>query len=227
MTAPRSRRPGRVTLAVVLLVPLLLAGGWLLSRGDEPGSRFDVALDRALAPVLQQHEAELKVGAGTPTQARLLARVAAARSLQYLAPADLELWSATRLRVARASPRACAKLWQGGDAAFVGQVVAELGDDALESYTGMLARGLALRLERKPPPEPSPGAIQRGTRAIAEALAPAPRAAFLTDIGRADLSEARACELFLLLSTGAEKLPAPERADFLRALAKELPLSQD
>lgn len=225
MTASRSRRSARLTLAVLLLAALALVGAWLLRHGREPSSRFDAALDRALEPVLRQHEAALKVGAGTPAQVRLLAREAAASSVRYLAPADLELWAATRLRVARASPEACAQLWLGGDAAFLGRALAELGGDVLERYVDMLARGLARRLERKPPPEPQPGAIQRGTRAIAEALPAEQRAAFLSDLGRTDLTEARACELFLLLSAGAEQLPPAERVDFLRALAKELPIT--
>jgi hypothetical protein len=86
-----------------------------------------------------------------------------------------------------------------------------------------LARGLALRLERKPPPQPSPQAIGRATRAIAQALPTEQREPFLADLGRSDLSSQRACELFLTLSTGAEKLAPVERIDFLRALAKELP----
>ncbi len=225
MTAPRPRRSGRLILAVLLALPLLLLGLWLLRRDDAPAARFDAALDRALQPVLAQHQAALAVGASTPKQLRLLSREAAASSLQYLAPADLELWAATRLRVAQSSSDACARLWQGGDAAFVGRAVAELGDDALEAYTSMLARGLSLRLERKPPIEPAPGAIARATRAIADALPSEQRAAFLADVGRADLSPARACELFLTLSTGAQRLPPPTRIEFLRALAKELPVA--
>lgn len=227
MSSPRPGRRGRLSLVALVLVPLLVVGLWLALREEDSGSRFDDALDRALAPVLEEHAEAMRLGAGTTTQARLMAREAAANSLQFLAPADLELWAATRLRVARSSPQACAKLWKGGDAAFVGRAVAELGDEALDSYTGMLARGLSLRLERKPPPEPSPGAISRGTRAIADALPAGEGAAFLVDIGRADLSEARACQLFLQLSTGAQKLPPEERVGFLRALAKELPVSKN
>jgi hypothetical protein len=140
----------------------------------------------------------------------------------YLAPRDLDLWAATRQRVARSSPRACARLWKGGDDSFLGPAIAELGDDALDAYTAMLARGLALRLERRPPPSVAPGSIQRGLRAIAEGLDPQTRVAFERDSARADVNDARACELFLSLADGAARLEQGLRTDFYRALAADL-----
>jgi hypothetical protein len=150
-------------------------------------SRFDDALDRALAPVMEQREVQLKLGAATPSQARLLARELAQRSIQYLAPRDLEIWQATRVRVARASPGACAKFWLGGDQALLGPAIAALGDEALDAYVEMLARALALRLERKPAPLPTAHAIERGFAAIAAGLPPEARAAFENDVERRDL----------------------------------------
>jgi hypothetical protein len=226
MTGNAPRRPSRWLLALLVGVPSLAAVYWLSTRSEEPGTRFDAALDEALAPVLAQHEAALRLGSSTPTQARLLAREAALHSVQFLAPADLELWAATRSRVARASPVACAKLWQGGDTSFWGEAVAALGDEALAEHVEMLARGLSLRLERKPPPEPRPDAIERGMRAIAEQLPPSERAAFDVDVTRRDLPEARACQLFLQVSSGAERLPTAARIEFLRGLAKALPASE-
>jgi hypothetical protein len=224
--APARHRHRRIVLVLLVALPLVAAIGWFSLR-KEQRSGFDDALDRAILPVMEQHEVALKLGAATPTQARLLAREVAANSIQFLAPADLELWAATRLRVARAAPADCAKLWKGGDAAFWGEAVAKLGDDALHQYAEMLARGLAIRLERKPPPEPSVGAIVRGMDAIAEQLPVAQRAAFKADLARNDLSDARACELFMLVSTGTEKLAPPQRIDFLRGLAKALPTTNE
>lgn len=185
-------------------------------------SPFDDALDGALAPVLQQREVQSKLGAATSTQARLLSRELSQRSLHYLSPRDLDLWHATRLRVARSSQASCAKLWQGGDQAFLGPQVAALGPEALSAYVEMLARGFALRLERKPAPEAERGALAAGFSAITAQLSPSLRPAFERDLERADLDDARACQLFLMLAEGVDKLEPAPRTSFLRVLAKAL-----
>ena len=105
---------------------------------------------------------------------------------------------------------------------FVGPAIASLGDDVLEPYVDMLSRALALRLERKPPPSSSAGALERGFSAIAEQLPPAAREPFRADTKRQDVSDARACELFITLGSGAEKLEPAVRVDFYRALAEAL-----
>jgi hypothetical protein len=222
MSFEGQRRAGRVLRGVVLAVPLALAAFWLLNRPVPAASRFDEALDRAVAPVMQQTELQKKLGAITSTQARLLSRELAERSVPYLGPRDLELWAATRLRVARASKPACARLWKGGDDALLRSAIGELDSAPRESYTQMLARGLALRLERKPVPALVPGVIERGFAVIAEQLPPDARRQFQADVHRSDVSDARACELFLTLSNGAEKLEPSLRVDFYRALASAL-----
>ncbi len=220
-----SRSQGRSLRAIRLLalsVPALLVGWWFWVGPRASPSSYDEALDRALEPVLAGRELGAKLGAASPAQVRLVAREAAQTSIRYLAPRDLELWQEVRLRVARSSRAACSRLWQGGSTDFFGPAVAALGDEPLRQYTEMLGRGLALRLERKPPPEPSAGALERGLDAIAN-LQPEPgRARFRADLSRRDLDDARACELFLAVSTGTERLEPGARTDFLRALAKGL-----
>jgi hypothetical protein len=222
MVSERKRRLSRVMLGLVLLAPLGFSVWWFSRRPQGTLSHFDEVLDLALAPVMQQREVQQKLGAATPTQARLLARELALRSIPYLSPRDLELWAATRASVARASKPACAHLWKGGDDAFLGPAIAALGDDVLQQYTDLLARALALRLERKPPPAVASGAIDRAFAAIAEQLPADVAERFQTDVKRRDVSDDRACELFLTLSTGAEKLDPAPRADFYRALAGAL-----
>ena len=222
MSSEGQRRTGRVMRGIVLVVPLVLAGVWLSNRPAPGGSRFDEALDRAVAPVMQQTDLPKKLGAVTSTQARLLSRELAERSVPYLGPRDLELWAATRLSVARASPAACARLWKGGDDALLRSAIGALDHEALETYTQMLARGLALRLEGKPVPGLVPGIIDRGFAAIAEQLPPDTRRQFQDDVHRPDVSDERACQLFLLLGSGAEKLDPILRIDFYRALASAL-----
>ncbi len=226
MASQDKRRLSRVLLGLVCLVPLGLSLWWLSARSELVASHFDDLLDAALAPVMQQREVQQKLSAATPTQARLLARELALRSVPYLSPRDLELWAATRARVARASKPDCAHLWKGGDETFLGPAIAALGDDALEAYVDMLARGLALRLERKPPPAVSAGAIDHGFAAIADLLPAEAREQFRADVKRRDVSDARACELFLTLSSGAEKLDPTLRADFYRALAGALEVAR-
>lgn len=192
-----------------------------MKPAPEPSS-YEEALDRALEPVLSGRELGKILSASSPAQVRLVAREAAQTSIRYLAPRDLELWQQLRLRVARSSPAACARLWRGGRADFFGPAVAALGDETLAQYTEMLARGLALRLERKPPPEPTAGALERGIRAISAAQPEAERVRFTSDLERRDVSDARGCELFIELSSGTEALEPATRTDFLRALAKGL-----
>lgn len=222
MTNPGRRPISRVGLALVLAVPLGLALWWLSTRSAPVTTRFDEALDRALVPVMEQREVQQKLRTATSNQARMLARELARRSVPYVAAHDLELWAEIRQKVARASPAACSRLWKGGDDAFLGPAVASLGDAELESYVAMLARGFALRLERKPPPSVAPGSIERGFHAVAESLSPEARAAFEADVKRADVSDARACQLFLQLSSGAAKLEPAARTDFYRALSARL-----
>lgn len=224
MTLQDPRHVGRVLRGAVLLVPLLLAGWWLWSRPDRGPSRFDDALDRALAPVMQQSELEQRVRLLTSSQARLVARDLAERSVPYLGPRDLELWAATRTRVARASLSACSNLWKGGDETFLGPAIADLGPDALDAYVQMLARALALRLEvlrlqQQPPPLPQSSVIERGFATIAKQLPADARAELEQNVNRRDVSDTQACRLFLTVSTGAEKLEPNLRADFYRALA--------
>ena len=214
--------PLRALRALGLLLPAAAVGYWLSTRSEPVPSRFEDALDRALEPIVVSRELGAKWGTGSSTQLRLVARQAAQTSIQYLAPRDLELWQDLRLQVAKSSPGACARLWQGGATDFFGPAVAALGDEPLRQYTEMLARGLALRLERKPPPEPSPGALENGLRAIGGALPEAERPRFEADLRRRDLPDARACELFLGVSAGTHALDPNLRTDFLRALAKGL-----
>jgi hypothetical protein len=222
MSSEAQRRAGRALRGVVLVVPLALTAFWLFNRPAPAASRFDDALDRAVAPVMQQTDLPKKLGAVTSTQARLLSRELAERSVPYVGPRDLELWAATRLSVARASKLACARLWKGGDDAVLRSAIGDLGPEPLESYTQMLARGLALRLEGKPVPGLVPGVIDRGFALIAEPLPPDARRQFQADVHRPDVSDARACELFLTLGSGAEKLEPSLRVDFYRALASAL-----
>jgi hypothetical protein len=219
MTSEAPRRAGRVLRGVVLAVPLALAALWLFNRPSRTDPRFDEALDRAVAPVMQQTDLPKKLGAVTSSQARLLSRELAERSVPYLGPRDLELWAATRLSVARASKLACARLWKGGDDALLRSAIGDLNPEPLESYTQMLARGLALRLEGMPVPRLVPGVIDRGFAAIAESLPPEARSQFQADVQRSDVSDERACQLFLTLGSGAEKLEPTLRVDFYRALA--------
>jgi len=227
MSARDASPPKRALRWLLLLAPAALTSWWFWSRPSPVASAYEEALDRALAPVMAQREVQAKLGAASAGQARLLARQFAASSIQYLGPRDLELWQSVRLAVARASPDACARLWKGGSTEFLGPAIVGLGDETLDAYTEMLGRALALRLERKPPPEPAAGAVEHGLAAISAELAPGERAAFDTDVKRRDLSDARACELFLDVSTGAQKLEPGARTDFLRALAKELPVAPD
>lgn len=219
---PMGKRKLSTIRALLLLAPVSFVGWWLWQRPTHESSRFDDALDRALAPVMEQREVKSKLGAVTSAQARLLARDLAEQSIQYLAPRDLELWQATRARVAEASPAACAKLWKGGNTEFLGPAIAALGDETLDDYVAMLARGLSLRLERKPPPEPSVTALSQGFVAIAAHMPAEAGAAFQADVAQRELTDARACELFRALSTGIDRLEPAQRADFLRALAKAL-----
>lgn len=223
MSSPRQGRPSlRAVRLLALSVPTVFVGWWLWVGPRASPSSYEEALDRALDPVLAGRELSSKLGAPNPTQLRLIAREAAQSSIQYLAPRDLELWQEMRLRVARSSPAACARLWQGGSGAFFGPAVAALGDEPLRQYTEMLGRGLALRLERKPPPEPSPGALERGLEAIGAGLPESERARFRAELARRDLGQTQACELFLRVSSGTARLEPATRTDFLRALAKGL-----
>jgi hypothetical protein len=223
MAVAGQHRTRRGLLLLLLLGPLALSAWWFWRRPAAASpSQFEAALDRAIEPVLELHAAEAKLGMRSPGQVRLLARQLALDSVPYLAPADLKLWAGLRLEVARARPAACARLWQGADDAFMAESIAALGDERLQAYSEMLARGLALRLERKPPERLAAGALQRGTAAVAALLPEQQRAAFEADWPRRGLDDARACQLFLQLSTGAERLEQAERTELYRALAAEL-----
>lgn len=206
----------------MLLLPLAVCVWWLSARGEPEASDFDVALDRALAPVIEARGAQSKLGASTSTQTRLLARQLAVSSVPYLGARDLELWAELRQRVARSSPAACAKLWKGADELFIGASVAQLGEQALTSYAEMLARGFALRLEKSPQPGAPPGAIERGVTAASASLPQAERAAFEADVRRPDVTDARACELLLTLEGAVAKLDVAPRTDYYRALSLRL-----
>lgn len=219
---PIGRHKLSIFRGLLLLVPLAVCLWWLWTRRPPEASAFDTALDRALAPVIEQRAAQAKLGASTSAQTRLLARQLALSSVPYLAARDLELWAETRKRVALSSPVACARLWKGADETFITAAVAELGDDALGEYAEMLARGFALRLERKPPPAILAGALESGFAAVAAGLPATERAAFEADARRPDVSDARGCQLYLTLANGAERLEPRQRADFYRALAVEL-----
>jgi hypothetical protein len=221
--AGATSRSARLLLAFALLVPLGFSLWWFWRHpSDSAPSRFDAALDRALAPVLEAHAANVKLGMSTPAQAKVLARQLAQDSAPFLAPADLELWAAIRLEAARSSPVACAHLWKGGDEAPLRQAVVELGDARLTAWTEMLARGFAVRLERKRPPEVSPSALPRGREAIIQALPPAQQPGFRADLSNRQLSDARACQLFVTLSSQAQQLEPALRSELYRALAVSL-----
>ncbi|MDF3067161.1 MAG: hypothetical protein K0R38_2762 [Polyangiaceae bacterium] len=219
---PIGRVKLRIFRGILLLVPLGLCGWWFWSREVPVSSDFEVALDHALAPVIEERAAQAKLGASTSTQTRLMARQLAVSSVAYLGPRDLELWAELRKRVALSSPRACGKLWKGADETFIGSAVAELGHDTLTTYAEMLSRGFALRLERRPLPAIAPGAVERGVAAAGASLPEAERAAFEADVRRPDVSDERACELLLTLSRAVETLDVGARTDFYRALSSRM-----
>lgn len=223
MAAADQHRTRRGLLLAALLVPLALSAWWFWRRPAEASpAHFQASLDRAIEPVLELHAAEAKLGMSSRGQVRALARQLALDSVPYLAPADLELWAALRLELAHASPVSCARLWKGVDDAFMAQAIAGLGDEKLRAYSEMLARGLALRLERKPPPPLAAGAIPRGTAAVAALLPEPERARFQADLARRDLDDTRACQLFLQLSGGAQELEPAQRTELYRALSVQL-----
>ena len=223
MAALPASRGSRWLLVLTLAAALALCGWWLWARPSD-GSRpaYEVALDRAIEPVLEQHAAEAKLGFSSPGQTRRLARQLALDSVPYLAPADLDLWAELRLEVANSSPAACAELWKGAADELVAQSIAALGEARLRAWSEMLARGLALRLERKPAPEPPPGSIERAVSAVAQQLPEPEREAFRADLSRAAPSDTRACQLFLSLSRGAQQLEPNLRIDLYRALSRQL-----
>lgn len=206
----------------MLLVPLGFCLWWLWQRRPPAQSAFDDALDRALAPVIEQRGAQAKLGAITSNQARLLSRQVALDSVRYLTPRDLELWADVRRRAAASSPAACARLWKGADEALIGSAIAALGDDTLTDYTEMLARGFALRMDGKAPAATSANGVERGVDAVLESLPAAERSAFEADMRRPDVTDARACQLYLTLAAGAARLEPPRRSDYYRALSREL-----
>ena len=209
-------------LVGALIVPALLSLWWLWRRPAPVRSSFDDALDRALATVMQQREVQTKLGAATSEQARSFARELALASVPYSSPRDLELWASTRERVARSSKVACASVWKGSDDVAVGKAITALGPEVLEPYVEMLARAFAHRLERKPPPPVPAGAVERGFAATSAALPAEARSAFAADSRRPDVTDERACELFLAVSRATTGLEPGQRVDFLRALAAEL-----
>ncbi len=219
---PIGRHKLSIFRGLLLLAPVGACLWWLGTRKPADTSDFELALDRALLPVIDQRGAQSKLGASTSTQTRLLARELAVSSVPYLAPRDLELWAELRERVARSSPSACAELWKGADDAFIGNAIAALGEDEVTSYAEMLARGFALRLERKPPPHVPTGALQRGFAAAAGGSSEAERAAFEEAMAQRDVTDAQACRLLLTLSAAVAKLEPAARTDFYRALALEL-----
>lgn len=223
VAAADQHRTRRGLLLGALLVPLALSGWWFWRRPAEGSpTRFQAELERAIEPVLELHAAEAKLGMSSPGQVRVLARQLALDSVPYLAPADLELWAALRLELARASPVFCARSWRGVDEAVMSQAVAALDDEKLRAYSEMLARGLALRLERKPPPTLASDAMPRGSAAVAALLPEPERARFQADLARHDLDDTRACQLFLQLSGGAQKLEPAQRTELYRALSVQL-----
>lgn len=223
MAAFPASRGSRWLLVLTLATALSLCAWWLWRRPPETARAVhEAALDRAIEPVIEQHAAEVKLGFSSPGQTRRLARQLALDSVPYLAPADLDLWAELRLEVANRSPAACAQLWKGGGDELLAHAMAALGEARLRAWSEMLARGLALRLTRKPAPEPAPDAIERAVAAVTEGLPPSERDAFRADISRSPPSDERACQLFLLLSRGAQRLEPNLRIDLYRALSRQL-----
>ena len=207
MIAETQRRAGRVLRVLALAVPLLLAVVWLWTRPAPVASPFDDALDCALAPVISQSEVGHKLGAASSSQARLLARELAQRSVHYLGARDLELWASTRIRAAHASKSACARLWKG-----------RRGVDWPSHRRAGLDRAGGVRRDARAGVCAAPGTQAyagvarggggraRGLRRSRLSYPPRSAARFETDVKRRDVDDARACELYLTLGNGAEKL---------------------
>jgi hypothetical protein len=218
------RRSLRWVLMLAGAVLGVIAGQLLhpLRPPPQSTSRVDAALDSALAAVLDHEDAQAKLSAPTRSVALLMLRARLARGVEYLSPRDLELWADYRLRVARSSTPACARMWQGGDNPFALQTLESFSDDDLQNWAELSARGVALSLEGKPAP-PFPGnVLPRGFAVIGSQLPSPAREAFQTDSARANLSEARACQMFQTLFGGAAQLEPQLRTDVYRALAHQL-----
>jgi hypothetical protein len=176
-------------------------------------------LDAALREVLEQPGVREQLVAKSPGTALLELRLRVLASAEYLSARDLELWADVRLHIARVSPQACAKLWIGGDNPAASQALETFSDTELQQWAEMSARSVALSLEGKPPPAVAEGALARGFSAIAASLPVEARQTFEADGKQPQLSEPRACQMFLQLFSGARALPQPLQTETLRALA--------
>lgn len=182
--------------------------------------RAEAILNAELRKLLEQPGLREQLIAKSQGAALSELRLRVLTSAEYLSPRDLELWADARLRIARASPQACAKLWTGGDNPAASSALDTFSELELREWAEMSARGVALSLEGKPPPGVAPDALARGFAAVAATLAPDARQTFEADGRQAQLSEPRACRMFLLLFSGARSLPQPLQAEMLRALAQ-------
>jgi hypothetical protein len=205
-----------IGLAAVLAAALLARPRALPPQGQP---RAEATLDAALRELLDEPGLREQLVAKSPAAALVELRLRVLPSAEYLSARDLELWADVRLRIARASPEACAKLWRGGDNPAASLALETFSDGELREWAEMSARGVALSLEGKPPPAVASDTLARGLAAIAASLPPDVRQTFESDTRAAQLSEASACQAFVRLFSGARALPQPLQSELLRALA--------
>ncbi len=212
----------RLAWAIGIGAAAVLAGALLVRPRPRPTQdppRADAILDAALRELLEEPGLREQLIAKSPGAALLELRLRVLPSAEYLSARDLELWADVRLRIARASPQACAKLWKGGDNPAASLALETFSDGELREWAEMSARGVALSLEGKAPPAVASDALARGIAAIAANLPPDARRTFEADARDAQLSEPSACQAFLRLFSGARALPQPLQGELLRALA--------
>ncbi len=198
-------------------------------------SRVAASLNKALEPILAQPELQERFGQLSRLELRAHCWSLSVSGVRYLSPRDLELWASFRTRLAASSPAACAAMWTGGDGAAIARALDSLSDEELKAWAELHARAAALSLEQAPaalgadegsessledsPAAAAAAALSRGRAAAVELLPAEARPAFEADAVRADLSEARACEMFQALLAGAKRLDPALRSEFYRALS--------
>jgi hypothetical protein len=216
--------------AIAVAIGLAAAGGlagnrqgaseWLnVSLGLR--SRLDVIVADEYQSLVSHPKFREATRGKSPAEVRALAATLTAAGFQYLELPDLQEWARIKLQMAERSPALCAGMWRGRqDPALGARTLGELAEPDLRAWARLSSQASRHALDGVPSPPVRENARFKGLEHIVSKLSDGDRQAALTDMGRAEVSDERACELMRLVLQGSRDLPADLQREFLRELTR-------
>jgi hypothetical protein len=151
----------------------------------------------------------------------VLAARLAGQGIALLDEPELDAWHRIRLRLAEQSQGVCAGLWKGSlSSENINAALSALPESEVLAWSRLSIDASLRALDDDATVVRDQQTLDEGLNEILSALPPMEQVRAREDMKQKNITDARACELMLLVLRGSQTLPLPLKYPFLRALSQ-------